>query len=244
MHAGGWTIAFQAVNFLVLVWLLQRFLYKPVLAVIDRRKAESDRVLRDAAEAKQTADALRQQLDQERTGLGEERARALEAAHAAARAAQQSLMEAARAESAKLIAGAHEQIARERAEALTTLRKEAAQVSVELARRLLQTATPTTVPQGMIDQLLTMLEQRPESERARLLSTAATVEVLSAAPLTTDQSEALRRRLESFFGQSLRVQVREDPSLLAGLELHFPHSALRNTWRDRLVEAERLLGQA
>ena len=80
MHAGGWTIAFQAVNFLVLVWLLQRFLYQPILAVIDRRKAESDRVLRDAAEAKQAADALRQELDRERTGLGEERARASEAA--------------------------------------------------------------------------------------------------------------------------------------------------------------------
>ncbi|MEO0035300.1 MAG: synthase, partial [Pseudomonadota bacterium] len=32
------SLALQTVNFLVLVWLLQRFLYRPVLAAIDRRR--------------------------------------------------------------------------------------------------------------------------------------------------------------------------------------------------------------
>ena len=40
MHLDWWTIGLQTVNFAILVWLLHRFLYKPVLAMIDARKAE------------------------------------------------------------------------------------------------------------------------------------------------------------------------------------------------------------
>jgi F-type H+-transporting ATPase subunit b len=40
MALDGWTIALQTVNFAILVWLLHRFLYRPVLRVIDARKAE------------------------------------------------------------------------------------------------------------------------------------------------------------------------------------------------------------
>ena len=40
MHLDWWTIALQTINFAILVWLLHRFLYKPVLRMIDARKAE------------------------------------------------------------------------------------------------------------------------------------------------------------------------------------------------------------
>ena len=48
MHLDWWTIGLQTVNFAVLVWLLHRFLYKPVLGVIDARKAELQRQYDDA----------------------------------------------------------------------------------------------------------------------------------------------------------------------------------------------------
>ena len=38
-----WTLGFQAANFLVLVWLLQHFLYQPVMEIMERRKGEVDR---------------------------------------------------------------------------------------------------------------------------------------------------------------------------------------------------------
>ena len=40
MRFDWWTLALQTVNFAVLVWLLHRFLYKPVLRAIDARRAE------------------------------------------------------------------------------------------------------------------------------------------------------------------------------------------------------------
>ena len=99
-------ILFQAINFLVLVWLLRRFLYRPVLGVIDQRQSETDRVLREAAETRKAADVIRQECEQQRAGLGEERARSLAAAQIAAKAERESLLEASRAERLKLIAAA------------------------------------------------------------------------------------------------------------------------------------------
>lgn len=46
-----WTLAFQAVNFLVLVWLLQHFLYQPVMEIMERRKSEVDQAYADGAAA-------------------------------------------------------------------------------------------------------------------------------------------------------------------------------------------------
>jgi len=55
------TVAAQAVNFLVLVWLLKRFLYKPVLAAIDEREKRIAAQLLDAEKKK--AEALKEQTD-------------------------------------------------------------------------------------------------------------------------------------------------------------------------------------
>ena len=42
------TFALEALNFLVLVWLLKRFFYRPVLAVIEARRAETAKTIADA----------------------------------------------------------------------------------------------------------------------------------------------------------------------------------------------------
>ena len=55
------TVGSQAVNFLILVWLLKRFLYKPVLAAIDEREKRITAELQNADQKK--AEALKEQTD-------------------------------------------------------------------------------------------------------------------------------------------------------------------------------------
>ena len=51
------TFALEIVNFLVLVWILKHFLYKPVMDVIARRRADIESTLADAKTAQDEADA-------------------------------------------------------------------------------------------------------------------------------------------------------------------------------------------
>ena len=67
------TVAAQVVNFLILVWLLKRFLYKPILRALDAREQQIALTLADAdakkAEAQQERDEFRKKneaFDQQR----------------------------------------------------------------------------------------------------------------------------------------------------------------------------------
>ena len=81
MQISWWTLALQAVNFLVLVWLLQRFLYKPVRDILEKRKALATQALDAAAKAKSEAEAERKRYQEERGALVAERQEMLEAAN-------------------------------------------------------------------------------------------------------------------------------------------------------------------
>ena len=83
MHLDWWTIGLQTVNFAVLVWLLHRFLYKPVLGIIDARKAELQRQYDDARATKDKATAYLAGIEAERAGIDAEREAALKAAASA-----------------------------------------------------------------------------------------------------------------------------------------------------------------
>ncbi|MFZ1828872.1 MAG: F0F1 ATP synthase subunit B, partial [Candidatus Competibacteraceae bacterium] len=57
------TFTLEIINFLVLVWLLKRFLYQPVLETLARRRAGIERTLSEAREVEIRADALRTQFE-------------------------------------------------------------------------------------------------------------------------------------------------------------------------------------
>ena len=56
MQIDWWTLGLQAVNFLVLVWLLQRFLYKPVMRLIERRRQNVEKAFAEAEDARRKAE--------------------------------------------------------------------------------------------------------------------------------------------------------------------------------------------
>jgi F-type H+-transporting ATPase subunit b len=242
MHIGGWTIVFQTINFVILVWLLQRFLYRPVLQVIEQRQAESERILGEARESKKAAEALQRELATQREGLLAEQARSIEAARAAAQAERDAVLDSSRAEGARLLADARQQVTREREEALATLEDRAASLSVELAQRILMTATPSVLAPRLVDGVLSELRAMPANERDRLVvDSAPRLDVATAPALAEDAEHDLCHQLEAIIGRPLTITFVTDESLLAGIELRFSHATLRNTWRDSLAAARRAL---
>jgi F-type H+-transporting ATPase subunit b len=82
MHLDWWTIGLQTINFGILVWLLYRFLYKPVLTMIDARKAEVRRQFDTVRDFEAKANAELAAVEAERAGIAAEREAALKAAAA------------------------------------------------------------------------------------------------------------------------------------------------------------------
>lgn len=141
MHFDPWTLGLQAANFLVLVWLLHRFLYRPVLAMVAARQAAADKLVSDVEAEKKAAQALRQELEHRRDALAAERETVLANARDAADADGKALLAKAHAEADAVRSEAKNAAAGERAEIARVLGRDAARLAVSIVRRLLDEDT-------------------------------------------------------------------------------------------------------
>ncbi|MGQ9371590.1 F0F1 ATP synthase subunit B family protein [Azospirillum sp. ST 5-10] len=235
MHVDGWTLALQAINFLILVLLLRHFLYRPVLAAIDRRRAEAGRMLDDAAAAAAQAEAVRREAAAARAGLDAEAQRLRAAARAAADREAEARLARARAETDALLADARKRLEEERQAALATLRARAVGLAGGMATALLRTAAPGAAVEPFLARVCGRLDALPEAERRSLRAQAAEgVRIVTASPLDAAAQARCRAALLDALGVDGPVAFADDQALLAGVEVHFTHTVIRDSWRDAL----------
>jgi F-type H+-transporting ATPase subunit b len=100
VHIDWWTIALQAANFLLLAWLLQHFLYRPVMAVIAQRQVAIERLMTEANTAKERAQSVEREIAERLQHADSERAELLAAARRAAEDERKALLARTAAEQA------------------------------------------------------------------------------------------------------------------------------------------------
>lgn len=230
MHIDWWTLALQAINVLILVWLLGRFLFRPVMDAIAARQAAADRLIADAAALKTAAQAQKATLEAQNRAfaadadkrrmelqaeLDAERARQRDQARAAADAAATQVVAAADTERVRL--AAH-------------LRQRAAELAGRMAEKLLARVPAEATADAMFTATIERIATLPEEQR-RALVAATPVTVVTPVPI----GESMRQR----YGQALATALpgmappdfATDPALIAGFEIRTPHIVVRNSWR-------------
>jgi F-type H+-transporting ATPase subunit b len=223
------TLALQLVNFAILVWLLQRFLYRPVLRVIDARRQAADTRY---TEAQRTAETARQQLaelETQKARVAADRAAAL----ADAREQARQLVEARRAESERdakaLLDETRQTLVRERESLLAEARRTALDLAAGMARRVLAEIPESLRIEGWLERVDHHLRSLPAAERAELvgeLAAGAPLRVVSAWPFTTEAEERWRSRLRETLGPDSTIAFETNAELIGGAELRFPHATL------------------
>ncbi|HEU68365.1 MAG TPA: ATP synthase F0 subunit B [Candidatus Acetothermia bacterium] len=152
----NWTLILNIVAFVLLVWILKRLLYKPILTWLDRRRELEEKRLRDAA----AAQAHAQRLREEREALlakANRRARAIVAqAEAEAQDILRDARREARAQVQELLVEGEKAAARLREEALADLRRSYAELVVLGASKVLAREVRT----GDHERLLAELTER------------------------------------------------------------------------------------
>lgn len=245
MQIDWWTLALQAVNFLVLVWLLWRFLYRPVREVIAQRKQRVEQAMAEAAEKESDAEAARQRYEKARADLAEERQDALKKIHGEWDAERRKLLEEAKSEAAGMMEAARESLAKERDATLKEVRERVADLAVEFAAELLQKVGSQASSGAYLARIQRRLEELPEVELARLRDDLAAADavltVATATPLAPEEREAWAERFGACLGQDHRVEFAADPQILGGAELRFPHAVLKFTLADQLRQAREAL---
>jgi F-type H+-transporting ATPase subunit b len=245
MHLDWWTIGLQTVNFAVLVWLLHRFLYRPVLGMIDARKAEIERQYADAKAAQEKAMAEFAGIEAQRATIAAERETALKSAAGQAQEIATARRKDAEREAQALLADARTSLASERAHAFDEARRLALDLGSEFAQRLLAQVPAALRAEAWIERIEQYIDALPKPEcdaLARQLATGNALAVVTATALPASAADAWRERLRRRLGQDISVSFADDPRLVAGAELHFPTTMLRFSWQSALDAARSEIG--
>jgi F-type H+-transporting ATPase subunit b len=235
-----WTLALQTINFAILAWLLHRFLYKPVLRMIDARRAEIDKQYAEVSSAEAKARDALATIEAARSNITAERDTVLKAATAQAEEVAKARRAEAEREAAALLDGARKTLATERDQALAEARKLAVDLGAGMARRVLA-GVAGVLAKVRAEAWLREIEQylaalpKPEFEALwKQFADGAPLRVVTAWALPEKAAEAWRAGLQKKFGGQTSITFDIDSHLIAGAELHFPSSILRFSWQTAL----------
>ena len=131
------TLLFQIVNFFVLVGILAKFAYKPLLKVLEDRRNKIASDLDNAAQARQSAEQMKAEYEAQLSKARSEAQAIVDKAVKQAAKAGQAQLEAIRAQIAREKEVAQAEIANEREAAIRDMRNEVVTLSMAVAEKLL-----------------------------------------------------------------------------------------------------------
>nr|WP_319251467.1 ATP synthase F0 subunit B [uncultured Celeribacter sp.] len=231
MTLDWWGLGLQAINVLILVWLLSRVFWRPVAGAITRRQEAAQAMLDEGKTAQAKADAALAEVVETRAGIASEHDAILVEAKAAADTVAKATLKDAQTKADSLIAAARTAIDRDR----NTARKEnatrAAELSVEIAARLLARFDTAEVQAAFLVQLVEAIADMSAADRKALMASDADIEIVTATNMEGAESVKIERAAKDALGGTPSLRVVTDHSLIAGLELRSGHFVLHNSWR-------------
>ncbi len=130
------TLIAQIINFLILMFILAKFAYKPLLQMMEARRSQIVANMEAAESDKLAAAKLREEYEQQLADAREQAQQILERANKLATETQESMLRQAREEHERLLKSAQDQIERERQKALADLRGEVVSLSMLAAAKI------------------------------------------------------------------------------------------------------------
>ena len=215
-----WTFLFQIMNFMVLLYILKRILYKPVREIMEKRRAMAAKTLEDAGEARREAEEIREKNRAEQENLTQMRSRLNEVMENEVEEERQRLLEKAALEAQQVM---------EREEGLLLSRKK--RFEVEIRKTAIDAAElfARNICRDISDEKLHLAFYRgflgEVGALGRELGEAARqdeqlgMELSSAYPLDQDETESLRRKLEAVTGRKVILSAVTDSDVLAGIKV-------------------------
>jgi F-type H+-transporting ATPase subunit b len=235
MTIDWWTLGIQAVNVVILIWLLGRFFWRPVAAMIEQRHGAALQLLSEAATKRDQAVETLAEIERTRKGFDKERDAIVAAARESAEQARAGILASAAREAEALEASAKTAIDKERHAAEKVWAERATRLAIEIAGRLVARLGGPAVNAIFFDWLLGEIRKLPASVRSAIAANGAALEAVSATPIETAERARYRRLIGEAFGAHPEISFRVDPALIAGVELHAPHLVVNNSWRADLA---------
>ena len=244
MTINFWTLGLQAINVLVLAWLLQRLFWRPVSRIIAKRQAETQALLDDVASKRAEVAAAMADISATRAGFAKERDDLLKAAQREAEALKKEARRKAQEDIYDLTQESLARIARDEKAAAAVRIEQATRLAIAIATRLVEGLDKTVLHDAFVTRLVEQLESGDPDYKAFLADETSAIELASAAPLERPEKARIKKQLAATLGAEHPIRFRTEPGLIAGFELHGDHYVIRNSWKSDLEKFSRELQNA
>jgi F-type H+-transporting ATPase subunit b len=217
------TVGAQALNFVILVWLMKHFLYKPILDAIDAREKRIATELADADAKKAEAQKERDEFQHKNEEFDQQRTALLSQATDAVKAERQRLLDEARKAADALSAKRMETLRNDARSLNQAISRRTQQEVFAIARKALTDLATTSLEERMSEvfaRRLRELDGKAKEGLADALKTASEPALVrSAFDLPADQRAAIQNALNETFSAEIHVRFETAADLVGGIEL-------------------------
>jgi F-type H+-transporting ATPase subunit b len=217
------TTAAQIINFLILLYLLQRLLYRPVIKLMEEREMLISSRLKEAEDKRTEAEREAESYRQKKEEISSEHEEMLIRAKEDARSFKEELLKEARREVDDKRAEWYRDSERERREFLVELRKRAGEQIYAISRRALRDLADEDLEARIIDTFIGRLKSLEESEKDAIAelyrSLKQPITVRSTFEIPEEKQRKIVETLRDQAKSELVVQFQIDDELISGIEM-------------------------
>ncbi|MEP7109778.1 MAG: hypothetical protein ABI760_17415 [Ferruginibacter sp.] len=223
MNINWFTVIAQVINFLILVWLLKKFLYKPILNAIDVREKKITDKLRDADAQKVAAQKKQDDFKKQHEDFDHQKKVLMDKAVADANTQKQQLMDAAKAEADNLRSNI-EKAAKEKQENDNREMSEKIQQQVfAITRKALGDIASISLEEQSANTFNKHLKELKEDEKKQFndafKSNSNAILVRSAFELPAKQQGEINDAVNETLSAKAQLQFETSPDIISGIEL-------------------------
>jgi len=223
MQINWFTVIAQVVNFLLLVWLLRRFLYKPILDAIDQRENKINSQLNEAEAKKADAIKAKEEFIHKNALFDQQKDERLNSLHNEIKETRHKLMEEARSEANTL---------RKKLEATYKAIQESAHGEIAqmtqqevfaIARKALKDLSTVSLEEQSTIVFINKLKNLSEEEQKQFIKAFNTDDPFILVQSTFDLNEQMQNDIvavvNEILGTTTKTQFQTSPNLINGIEL-------------------------
>jgi F-type H+-transporting ATPase subunit b len=241
------TIAAQALNFLILVWLMKRFLYKPILNAIDAREKLIAKELADADAKKSEAQKERDEFQKKNEEFDQQRAALLTKATDEAKAERLRLLEEARKAADALSAKRQESLVNDAHNLNQAISRLTQKEVFAITRKALTDLATTSLEERMGEVFTRRLRELDDKSKSvlgdALKKNSEPALIRSTFDLPDGQRAAIQNALNETYSAEIRIRFETSPDLVSGIELSANGQKVGWTIADYLASLEKGVGE-
>lgn len=217
------TVIAQVINFLILVWLLKRFLYRPILNAIDAREKRIAAEIADADTKKAQALKQRDEFQHKNEEFDKQRSARMNQIEEEAKTKRLQLLDVAREEANELRTKLQEALKNEKRSLNEALTHRAREEVFAIARKVLIDLAGITLEERMTEIFLDRLRELNDTEMTGLKcafkTSTSPLLVRTAFTLPKKQCAAIESVIKEILGKEKQVQFAVEPDLVSGIEI-------------------------